>query len=498
MADRISWRRRAVRVTGMLGCAAIGLRASVALAQPPQLGSAESFAALAGSNLTNTGATTVTGDVGVSPGSVIVGFPPGTVTSGGTLHSGDAVAAQAQNDVAAAYQDLAARVCSGSNNLTGQDLGGKTLAPGVYCFDGPARLTGTLTLTGAGPWIFQIAGTLTTGTGSSVVVPGSTQACNGSSVFWQVGGSLGALGGGTRFVGNILARTDITLGAGALVDGRALALDGAVTTDTNTVAACSFGNVFAPQTAVKVTGGGQIAVPDPDSTDPSDGGNGKANYGFNAHPPAFAGAAATGHLNYLNHVTRLHGKGTVTDLDVLSNNTDGTAKLVRFSGMCDNVPACTFSVTVEDNGEPGREDRFGIAIVNGGLVEARSPRVISHGNIQVHESLTTSVNAASFDAGDVMRVAVSLMPGAAPTPVDAYLVLRLPNGRYLSWTGSALVPGLVPVVRNLTPVRFSGVVLQLVVPPGAPPGTYAWLSALASPGTLNLLTSITETTFTIK
>jgi len=131
------------------------------------------------------------------------------------------------------------------------------------------------------------------------------------------------------------------------------------------------------------------------------------------------------------------------------------------------------------------------------LIEARALRTVNNGNIQVHESLTTSLNASSFDVGDVLQLSVSLAPGSAPAPVDAYLVLRLPNGQFLSWTGSGFVAGIVPVVRNIMPVTFSGNVLQLVIPPGAPPGTYTWLSALTSAGTLNLMTPITETSFTI-
>lgn len=490
--------RRAARVVGVLGFATLSLCVAQAAAQPPELGSAESFAVLAGSTVTNSGATAIVGDVGAAPGQAITGFPPGTTADGGTLHEGDAVAAQARIDALAAYDDAAGRECP--NTLVG-DLGAQSpLSPGVYCVDGPAQLTGTLTLTGAGPWIFQIAGTLTTASGASVVVAGSTQTCNGSEVFWQVGGNAATLGAGTTFVGNLVGRTDVTLESGVTLDGRALALDGSVTMDIATVSACSFGSPFSPHAPVKMTGGGQIAVPtDASSTDPAEDGDGRASYGFNAHPPASPGAPATGHLNYMNTAAKLHGNGTVTDLDVLTVDSEGLPKLVRFSGTCAGAPECTFSVTAEDNGEPGTADRFGITIViDGMVVEARSLRVISRGNIQMHESLTTALPTSSFDAGDVLQLSASLTPGTAPTPVDAYLVLRLPNGQFLSWTGNGFAPGLVPMRRNLMPVRYSGVVLQTLIPPGTPAGTYAWLSALASPGTLNLLTPITETTFTIK
>jgi hypothetical protein len=112
----------------------------------PSLGNAQSFAVLGGSTVTNTGTSTITGNLGVSPGSAVTGFPPGIVTGG--IHAADAVALQAQNDVTTAYNSLASAPCT--TDLTGQNLGGLTLTPGVYCFSTSAFLTGTLTLDGQG------------------------------------------------------------------------------------------------------------------------------------------------------------------------------------------------------------------------------------------------------------------------------------------------------------------------------------------------------------
>lgn len=208
--------------------------ASPALAQI-SLGTAQSFGVLAGSNVTNTGATTVTGNVGVSPGTSVTGFPPGTVT-GGTIHLNDAVAAQAQSDLTTAFNAIAGTACT--VDLTGQNLGGLTLTPGVYCFSSSAQLTGTLTLNALGNpnalFIFKIGSSLTTASGSSVQVINSGNNCN---VFWQVGSSA-TLGTSTSFVGNILALTSITLTTGANVSGRVLARNGAVTMDTNNVTVC--------------------------------------------------------------------------------------------------------------------------------------------------------------------------------------------------------------------------------------------------------------------
>ncbi len=189
------------------------------------LGTADSFAVLAGSTVTNTGATNVHGNLGVGPGTAITGFPPGIV-SGGTIHAADAVAMRAQSDLTTAY-NFAAGEASG-NVLTGQDLGGLTLTPGVYSFASSAQLTGTLRLNAQGDpnavFLSQIGSTLTTASGSSVVFTNGGQ---GDSVFWQVGSSA-TLGTTTAFEGNILALTSITLNTGANIGcGRALARNGA-------------------------------------------------------------------------------------------------------------------------------------------------------------------------------------------------------------------------------------------------------------------------------
>jgi hypothetical protein len=472
------------RVIVAFGFAVIAVTPAVAWAQTPNLASAESFAVLAGMTVTNTGATTVTGDVGVGPGGSITGDAM-TVAAGGSIHDGDAVAAQAQLDASEAYDELAAMTCD--SDLTGQDLGGQSLAPGVYCFDADAQLTGAaLTLTGAGPWIFQIGGALSTTAG--VTVADSTAACDGSSVFWQVGATA-TVGAGTSFVGNILAQTGVTLEAGAILDGRAVAPDAAstVTLDTNAVAACSFGEVVPPHAPIKVTGGGQIALTGPAPAS-------AATYGFNATPAA---EGATGHLNYLNHVSGLHVDGTVTDADVVTINPDGSPKMVRFSGTCANGPTCTFSVTVEDNGEPAVNDRFGITVVGSEADETTSDRLVRNGNIQFHLSLTTSLGAQSFRRGEVMDLSVSLTPGTAPPNADAYLVVQLPSGQLLSWTGQGLVPGLVPIAQNIKPVNYRAVVARLAIPADAPAGTYRWFSGLTAPGTLNLVSEIAERRFTI-
>ncbi len=191
----------------------------------------DDFAILASTTVTSTGPTAIVGDVGVSPGKAIIIEPPGTVS--GTIHAGDATAATAQAQATTRFNELAAAPCD--VDLTGQDLGGLVLTPGVFCFDSSAQLTGTLVLDGLGDpnatFIFQIGSTLTTASNSLVMLIGNTTSNN---VNFQVGSSA-TLGTQTDFVGSIFALTSITLNKGADLTGRAVARNGAVTLDSNDV-----------------------------------------------------------------------------------------------------------------------------------------------------------------------------------------------------------------------------------------------------------------------
>ena len=212
------------------------------------LNSADSFAVLGGSTVKSTGDTILNGNLGLSPGTSFTGFSyidggPGVVN--GTIYDTDAfaaqpkihninwVASQAQSDALSTYSLLAGELFT--TDLTGQDLGGLTLTPGVYFFSSSAQLTGILTLDGNGDsnarFDFQIGSTLTTASSSSILLINGAQAYN---VFWQVGSSA-TLGTDTSFDGSILADQSITLDTGASMDGRALALNAAVTLDDNII-----------------------------------------------------------------------------------------------------------------------------------------------------------------------------------------------------------------------------------------------------------------------
>jgi hypothetical protein len=229
---------------------AITLAGTALAAASVNLGAAKSFAVLAGTTITNTGATTITGDVGLHPGKAATGFT--TVTLHGAEHLGDAVALKAKSALVTAYNDAA-----GAKPVTNvpTELGGTTLKPGVYASD-TLGLTGTLTLDGGGVYIFQAGSTLITAPNSKVALINGATACN---VYWQIGSSA-TLDTSTSFKGTIMALTSIALKTGATLQGRALARNGAVTMDHNTInsSACA-----APTSSGGSGGSSSAATPPP-------------------------------------------------------------------------------------------------------------------------------------------------------------------------------------------------------------------------------------------
>lgn len=214
-----------------------------AYADSINLGTASGYVVLAGSTVTNTGTTVLTGDLGISPGCALTGA--GTMTVTGTTNVCNAAALKAQNDLTTAY--IQAQSLKPTGNLTGTDLGGLTLKSGVYSFSSSADLATGTTLTLEGKpgalFVFQIGSALTTGSASSVIFINSLtdKPAKDPNIFWQVGSSA-TLGTGTAFTGNILALTSITLNTGASITcGSALAQNGAVTLQGNTISGCGGG-----------------------------------------------------------------------------------------------------------------------------------------------------------------------------------------------------------------------------------------------------------------
>jgi hypothetical protein len=216
--------------TTVLMCLA-GTPAAHAAVAPVSLGTAANYGVLAASTVTNTGPTTINGDLGLSPGTAITGFPPGQVN--GTINAANSAALQAQNDLTAAYNAAAASPVTATIPV---ELGGTTVTPGVYASPaGTFGITGTLTLDAQGNpnavFIFQAASTLITASASNVALVNGAQAAN---VFWVVGSSA-TLGTYSIIQGNIMAQASITVTTGTTVDGRALARTAAVTLDSDTI-----------------------------------------------------------------------------------------------------------------------------------------------------------------------------------------------------------------------------------------------------------------------
>jgi hypothetical protein len=213
----------------------------VAQAAPVHLATASPFVVLGGATVTNTGPSVLNGNLGVAPGTALVGFGLPAVVNGAT-HANDAVAKQAQSDLTTAYDVAAGQPVAPANDLTGTNLGNRTLRAGAYRFTSSAQLTGALTLNAQGnpdaQFVFEIASTLTTASASSVVLINGASPCN---VFWQVGSSA-TLGTTTAFQGNVMALTSISLNNGATVLGRMLARNGQVSLINNVLSAPQCGS----------------------------------------------------------------------------------------------------------------------------------------------------------------------------------------------------------------------------------------------------------------
>lgn len=261
---RSTWRGRAGR--GALGAAVLaacmvvfGSPASAASYQDDVgLGTVDAYSVLAGSAVTNTGPTVLSGGLGVSPGSAITGFPPGV--AGGAIHAADAEAASAQASLTTAYLDAQGRTPTGSS--LGLAVAGGTFLAGVYNASSDLDVSGAVTLDGEGDpnavFVFQVGGSMTTASSTSVVLTGNAQACN---VFWQVGASA-TLGTSTSFAGTVMALTSISVTTGTTVAGRALARNGAVTLDDNvfTSPGCVSTATTTTVSATPATAGGSSTV----------------------------------------------------------------------------------------------------------------------------------------------------------------------------------------------------------------------------------------------
>ncbi len=254
---------RGMRVAlAIIATAAFGLGGASASAadRTIPLGTAGNFGILAGTSVANTGASVVNGNLGVSPGSAITGFPPGVII--GTTDADDSAATQAQSDLTAAFAAAEEATELPCENTFSGNLAGLTLTPGVYCTGAAAAITGTLTLNFEGDpnafFLFRVNGALTTAAGSAVRVTntGAHRETCAPNTFWALNGAAG-FGAATDFTGDILANGAITSGAGTTVTGRLLA-NAAVTMNSTSVSACP--NPIPPSAALSVNASGS---PDP-------------------------------------------------------------------------------------------------------------------------------------------------------------------------------------------------------------------------------------------
>lgn len=365
------------------------------------LGSASTFVVLAGTTITNDGASLLDGDIGVSPGTAITGFEPiplnnisgpGTVTPGlgivtGTIYAGGPVAAQAQVDAAIAYNYLVSQVPDLIYSGVTQ-LDGLTFTPGVYSFAPSANLqvNGKVYLDFQGDndavFIFQLGSTLVTMAGSQVIALNyNDQTCTGSNVYWSVGSS--ATIDGNQFIGTVIAFTSISMTYGANVSGRMLALGGAVTMVTDTISLCNVnggGNGNGDDTIVPVpcrdfvTGGGWINV-DTQVKGKKHKSNDKATFGVSG---GFKNGDFWGQLSFQDHSKNgVRVKSTsVTNyivIDEVTRQIEGVAKV-------NGKGSVNYTVIVVDNGEPGRLDSFSLLLETGYFASG----TLTGGNIQLH------------------------------------------------------------------------------------------------------------------
>ncbi len=258
MSNRIDLRRGrfagvAVAIAFVFAAVPVAAQASAV-----NLATAGPFVVLGGSTVTNTGPSVLNGDLGLSPGTSLTGFGLPAVVNGAT-HANDAVAAQAQADLTTAYNVAAGQPIPAGNNLTGTNLGNRTLTAGAYRFSTSAQLTGALTLNAQGnpnaQFVFVIGSTLTTASASSVIMTNGASPCN---VYWKIGSSA-TLGTGTAFKGNLMALQSISLNNSASVVGRLLARNGQVSLINNVLGTgnCPTGSSSTPTgTGTGGSGGG--------------------------------------------------------------------------------------------------------------------------------------------------------------------------------------------------------------------------------------------------
>ena len=334
---------RALVIVALVGAfVTAGAPHSTAAEASVGLATADNFAVLAGAGITNTGPTTITGDIGTFPTQTETGT--GSITLTGTDHGGDAVTQQAKDDLVTAYDDAAGR---GPTTEVATDLAGQTLAPGVYgSASGTLSNTGVLTLDGQNltdpVFVFQTESTLITGSASSVLLINGANACN---VYWQVGSSA-TLGTGSSLTGTVMALTSITATTGATLEGRALARNGEVTLDTNTITRASCAETTNTTTTTITTSASPVVEGSPVT--------------FTATVTSSDSSTPVGSVEFFDGDTSLGvvaldgGSATITTTSLTPGDHDITAVYLGGPGYSASPPTgLTQIVTPDGPGAPG-------------------------------------------------------------------------------------------------------------------------------------------------
>lgn len=443
------------------------------LASAQSLGSASTFAILAGAGVTNTGPSIISGDVGVWPGSAITGFPPGTVVNG-SFHVTDGPAAQAQADLAVAYTAIEGMPLD--LDLSGQDLGGMVLSPGVYHFATSAQLTGILTLDAGGDpnakWYFQIGSTLTAASNSAVIVIGGGSANN---LFWQVGSSA-TIGTGTAFGGHILAFSSITLQTGATLGlGSALAQNGAVTLDTSIVSATVVA-VLTPLISTNPPAGGTLIFGDVclgedktlilDITNVGDGPLTISNLAPNgsgvmlSSPPVTPFDLAPGAHAYIDVTVTPTGTGPHVGSVVVTSNSGGSPGTTTTVNVSYNTPTGELALLPEslDFGPVCLNDAVtqDVDVYNVGNCDLT---LLSVGN-PANPAFTVEAPPVSVNIqpGDHATIPVTFTPTVAGT-VSSSFIISTDNGNGLQNTAYEVTgEGVIPTIAaSPTTLAFGNV-----------------------------------------
>lgn len=435
---------------GLAGCSPEGRapsRDAPKSALAPPLGTVQAFAVLGSSTVTNTGSSVITGNLGVSPGSAVTGFPPGLVT-GGAIHAADAVALQAQSDTTAVNDALASQACT--SELTGHDLGGLTLVPGVYCYSSSAQLTGALTLDAGGDpsavWVFRAGSTLTTAGSSSVLLTNGGSPCN---VFWQVGSSA-TLGTSTAFLGHVIALTSITLETGASVSGSVLARNGAVTLDSSTVGGSVCGVAPAtplPPTLGKAFGPATIRV----------GEVSILTITLSNADSAVATLTAPLVDTLGSGMAIAAAPGAGTTCGGAASATAGGSTVTLNGGAIPAGGSCTVTVSVTALAAGTYSNTLpagALQTSNGSnAVAATASLIVTSPGVVIAPTLEKTFGPAAIDAGGVSTVTITLHnPGDTAASLTGPLLDTLPGGLVVAGERSSSLPpvawGVGPLASN--------------------------------------------------